>query len=353
MKIYYFFIKAIYSFTMDIFKEIAQLNKGDNILISPVSISSLLKIFYNGASGDTKEQLYKYVKDNTDTSKATGFVTESRLYARSSIDFKDDFMDKMEDKIVKVDFFNNSKEIKDDINQWVNKLTNGNINPLLINQLSINTKMIGINVSYFKGEWLHPFNKSDTFIDNFYISKTDTVPISMMYINDVFRYSYEEQKFGSFYIIDIPYIGNTSMVVILPYEIDGLSSIENNLTIDNFNKWCDKLENHDLELYMPKFKSIESYDMIDIFTRMGLNDIFYNGDFSNMTDSPIYINDIVHKTYIDVNEDYTESAAATYSLITDCATMPKKIRINHPFIYIIKQTNGNIMFMGRFCSPKK
>ncbi|AST09379.1 SPI-2 [Murmansk poxvirus] len=339
---------------MDIFREIASSKKGDNIFISPASISSLLKIFYEGASGSTAEKLAKYVEDDSDYTPSRGFATESRLYARESIDFKDDYAKKMMDKIVKVDFFNKSDEVKDNINDWVNKFTNGKINPLFVDPLSNHTKMLGVNVTYFKAKWLYSFPKNNTFTDNFYVSKTDTVPVSMMNVNEVFRYGHEKESFGSFSIIEIPYIGNTNMVVILPDETDGLEQVEKNLTVNNINKWCNNTKENEIDLYLPKFTSnVESYDLIQVFTKLGIGDIFSDGDFSNMTDTSVYIDELIHKTYIDVNEDYTEAASATYSLVVDCGTVAKKFHANHPFTYIIRQTNGKILFVGRFCSPKK
>lgn len=142
-------------------------------------------------------------------------------------------------------------------------------------------------------------------------------------------------------------------MVILPNKIDGLESIEQNLTDTNFKKWCNSLKATFIDVHIPKFKVIGSYNLVDTLIKLGLTDVFYStGDYINMCNSDVSVDAMIHKTYIDVNEEYTEAAAATSVLVADCAsTVTNEFCADHPFIYVIRHVDGKILFVGRYCSP--
>ncbi|APG58379.1 putative serine proteinase inhibitor 2-like protein [BeAn 58058 virus] len=173
-----------------------------------------------------------------------------------------------------------------------------------------------------------------------------------MRLNDeVLNYNHVEELFGNFSVIELPYIGNASMVVILPDEIDGLYNIEQNITDDYFNNLCKNLIPAFVDVSLPKFKVSGNYNLINILSKLGLEDVFNSkGDFSNMYDSTINIDEFIHKTYIDVSEKYTEAAAATCMLMSDCGRT-KVFCVNHPFMYVIKDTSNKILFVGRLVYP--
>ncbi|AKJ93819.1 serpin [Raccoonpox virus] len=335
---------------MDIFREVASSMKGNNVFISPISISEVLNVLYHGANGSTAKQLSKYINDN-DNTKCGAFKSVSKVYGRYSTEFKYSFLENIGTKFQTVDF--TSDKITDSINKWVSVCTNGKINPLLTNPLSPDTCLLVISAVYFKAKWLHPFNKEFTQECDFHVSKTSTEPVNMMSIYDeVFNYAIVKESFGNFSMIELPYVGNTSMIIILPDELDGLDSIEQNLSDGNFSKWCDNLTGDYVDVHIPKFKTTGSYDLIDYLVNLGMTDVFgANGDYSNMCDSEVNIDAVIHKTYIDVNEEYTEAAAATCALVTDGASITKEFRADHPFIYVIRHVNGAVLFIGRFCSP--
>ncbi|AOP31669.1 serpin [Skunkpox virus] len=335
---------------MDIFRELASSMKGNNVFISPVSISAVLNILYHGANGTTAEQLSKYIKNDDDT-KCGAFKSVSKVYGRYSTEFKYSFLENMGDKFQTVDF--NSGNIVDAVNKWVSVFTNGKINPLLTNPVSSNTCLLAVSAVYFKAKWLHPFNKNFTHEHDFHVSKTNTEKVNMMYMSDeIFNYTNVKESFGNFSMLELPYIGNTSMIIILPNEIDGLDSIEKNLTDANFSKWCNDLSGNYVDVSIPKFKVTGTYDLIEPLVKLGMTDVFgSNGDYSNMCDSEVTIDAMIHKTYINVNEEYTEAAAATCVLATDGASNTIDFRADHPFIYVIRHVNGTVLFVGRFCSP--
>ncbi|UYL70134.1 Serpin, partial [Monkeypox virus] len=231
---------------MDIFKELILKHTDENVLISPVSILSTLSILNHGAAGSTAEQLSKYIEnmnENTPDDKkddnndmdvdipyCATLATANKIYGSDSIEFHASFLQKIKDDFQTVNF-NNANQTKELINEWVKTMTNGKINSLLTSPLSINTRMIVISAVHFKAMWKYPFSKHLTYTDKFYISKNIVTSVDMMVgtENDL-QYVHINELFGGFSIIDIPYEGNSSMVIILPDDIEGIYNIEKNIT---------------------------------------------------------------------------------------------------------------------------
>ncbi|AXN74995.1 seprin [Akhmeta virus] len=360
---------------MDIFKELILKYNDENVLISPVSILSTLSILHHGASGSTAEQLSKYIENatkdtnekDTDTNNDNNdmdidipycatLATANKIYGSDSIEFHASFLQKIKDDFQTVNF-NKANQTKELINEWVKTMTNGKINSLLTSPLSINTRMTVVSAVHFKAMWKYPFSKHLTYKDKFYISKNLVTSVDMMVSteNDL-PYAHINESFGGFSIIDIPYAGNSSMVIVLPDEIEGIYNIEKNITDENFKNWCSKLSTKSIDLYMPKFKveMTEPYNLVPILENLGLTNIFgYYADFSKMCNETITVENFLHKTFIDVNEEYTEAAAVTGVFMTNFSMVySKKVYVNHPFMYMIKDNTGRILFIGRYCYPQ-
>ncbi|AKJ93827.1 serpin [Raccoonpox virus] len=352
---------------MDIFRELILERDNDNILISPVSILSTLSLLYHGAAGSTADQISKYIEENTidisnydtmevDDTECSNLVVANKIYGSDNIVFYDTFIQKIRDDFRSVNF-NDANKTRDIINEWAKTVTDGKIDPLLTNKLPINTLITTVNVVHFKAKWKYPFSKNSTYTDIFYMSNDSSTNVNMMVSTDNdLPYVHIDESFGGFSMVDIPYEGNSSMLIILPDDIKGLYNIERNLTNENFKKWCNKLSTTSIDLYMPKFKieMLEPYNLIPILNKLGLNNIVGNySDFSKMCKEPVTIDSFLHKSFIDVNEEYTEAAAATCICITNFSMVySKKVYVNHPFMYMIKDNSGRILFIGRYCYPR-
>ncbi|AAC99573.1 SPI-1 [Ectromelia virus] len=357
---------------MDIFKELILKYNDENVLISPVSILSTLSILHHGAAGSTAEQLSKYIEnvnenvsedkdDNNDDMDVdipycATLATANKIYGSDSIEFHASFLQKIKDDFQTVNF-NNANQTKELINEWVKTMTNGKINSLLTSPLPINTRMAVVSAVHFKAMWKYPFSKHLTYTDKFYISKNIVTSVDMMVSteNDL-QYVHINELFGGFSIIDIPYEGNSSMVIILPDDIEGIYNIEKNITDENFKKWCGMLSTKSIDLYMPKFKveMTEPYNLVPILENLGLTNIFgYYADFSKMCNETITVENFLHTTFIDVNEEYTEASAVTGVFMTNFSMVYRtKVYINHPFMYMIKDNTGRILFIGKYCYPQ-
>ena len=159
----------------------------------------------------------------------------------------------------------------------------------------------------------------------------------------------------------MPYDGkNLSMVVLLPKNVDSLAHVEMSLMTENLKMWIGKLHKTEVDVTLPKFKTTSAFQLNKVLKDMGMTKAFSPGgaDFNGMTGShDLYIAHVIHKAFVDVNEEGTEAAAAT-AVVMDAKTAritppPPVFRADHPFLFLIRDTrNGSILFLGRIVNPK-
>ena len=172
------------------------------------------------------------------------------------------------------------------------------------------------NAIYFKGDWQTPFEKSYTEDDDFHLSQAQTVKAPLMHRSDSFNYF----DGGTFQALEIPYkSGELSMIVFLPNDISGLPALEQSLTASNMQHWLSQLHSvPKVILTLPRFKMTRQFELQETLGAMGMPQAFdcRRADFSGMTGSrDLFISAVIHKAYVDVNEQGTEAAAATAVLM--------------------------------------
>ena len=262
--------------------------------------------------------------------------------------------------------FNNNELASRTINDWVKDHTRGKINqivsPGLFNQP---VRLILVNAIYFKGLWEKPFKEMFTKDDKFTLISGEKVSISMMHQTNKFGYIEDEL----FQILEMTYKGNIvfgtresiSMLIILPKAIDGILGLDQILSIENLNKYIWNLTTKKVEVYLPRFKLETKYNLKQTLMNLGLKDAFnQNADFSGITDTPegILIHEVIHKAFVDVNEEGTEAAAATAVIAFAGAAMvrpepPPIFRADHPFLFLIRDVQSDlILFIGSVMNPK-
>ncbi|AST09397.1 serine protease inhibitor-like protein [Murmansk poxvirus] len=351
---------------MDIFRELILIRDQENVLISPVSILSTLSILYHATKGSASDKILNYIEENTDTDtedndnmeidtkECTELVTVNKVYGSSSIRFYSEFLEKIKNDFETINF-NNTELATYQINEWVRLFTNNKISKLF-NSLSNDTRMLLVGAAHFKAKWKYPFPKEYTYKDNFYISYDSTTVDTMVIKDKSFLYNHVDEPFGSFSIVDIPYEGNSSMMIILPDELDGLKDAEEDILInENFKKWISDLSLTRVDIYLPKFnvEVTEPYDLVHIFKKVGLSDIFKDSNL-HISNEHITIDGILHKSFIEVNEEYTEAASAScFQFTKNSLIKPIIFHADHPFIYIIKDTCNRILFIGKYYFPNK
>lgn len=349
-------------------------NDGENIFFSPYSISTALAMTYEGARGQTAEEMatvFYFPEDenerrpnfarvyndiNSGGGQLYQLKTANALWAQQDFQFSDDYFNVIEDyyggKVTNLDFVGDPDGSRSTINGWVEQKTNNKIKDILgPGTITALTRLILTNAIYFKGTWVYQFDPSQTGDRNFYITPENLVQVPMMHLdNDDAKFNYMENS--EFQIIELPYKGDElSMLIILPHE--DLASIEGDLDVEKLKMYREMMHERNMEVYLPKFTFETKYQMKDTLSGMGMPLAFSpSADFSGMTGSPdLYIDFVIHQAFVDVNEEGTEAAAATAVGMTLSAG--NWFRVDHPFIFIIQQqSTGNILFMGRVVDPR-
>jgi serpin B len=161
-----------------------------------------------------------------------------------------------------------------------------------------------------------------------------------------------------FQILEMPYKGDAlSMVVFLPEKVDGLPEFEQTLAADKLGEWLSKLHQQEVDVILPKFQVTAEFQLKDTLSALGMPSAFTadRADFSGMDGrKDLYLTAVVHKAFVDVNEEGTEAAAAT-GVAVGARSAPRTeiFRADHPFMFLIRdQRSGSVLFMGRVVDPK-
>lgn len=368
-------------FALDLFHTLNEKNPTGNIFISPISISSALAMVVLGTRGTTAAQVSKAFYFNTVEEIHSRFQSlnadinkrgapyilklANKLYGEKTYNFLPEFLASTQKmygaELASVDFQHASEDTRKVINEWVKGQTEGKIPELLVKGMVDNmTKLVLVNAIYFKGNWQEKFIKEATDDASFRLNKKDIKTVKMMYQKKKFPYGYIQDL--KCRVLELPYQGEElSMVILLPDDIEdestGLKKMEKQLTLEKLHEWT-KRENLDLidvNVYLPRFKLEESYNLNSHLAHLGVEDLFNSkADLSGMSETrDLFISKIVHKSFVEVNEEGTEAAAATAAVATFCMLMPEENFVaDHPFIFFIRHNpSANILFLGRLSSP--
>lgn len=256
-----------------------------------------------------------------------------------------------------VDFRSYPERVREFINSWVEKQTKNQIKDLIpkgvLNPLS---RLVLTNAIYFKGKWSSEFEKSNTRPNRFFESKDKWTEVPLMYQQSKFRMI----EFEKFKAIELPYVGNElSMIIFLPKKYDGLKEFESTINPETYSSWLLSLQSSPkikVRVYLPKFKMTSQFSLSKQLQAMGMKSAFADADFSGMNGKRnLFLSSVIHKAFIDVNEEGTEAAAATGAVVSLTSAMPRPIpvfRADHPFLFMIQDNStGSILFMGRVINP--
>jgi serpin B len=351
-----------------------------NLFFSPESISTALAMAYAGAHGSTASEMAKtlhfslppdklhpamgaLLRDLNATHEGYQLSVANALWAQQGYAFLDDFLSLLKTDygagLNQVNFKGATEEARLTINQWVEQKTQDKIKDLLQpGALRSDTRLVLTNAIYFKGDWATPFDKAQTKNEDFHLSPAQATPAPLMHREG--RFSYFDG--GTFQVLEIPYKSKElSMIVFLPKDAGGLSALEPSLTGSNLRQWLGKLASvTKVIVTMPKFKMTQQFELGSTLSAMGMPQAFSgSADFSGMTGHRDFaISEVIHKAYVDVNEEGTEAAAATAVTMRALAMRapegpPPVFRADHPFVFMIRDNRSDsILFMGRMADPR-
>ncbi|XP_072366034.1 leukocyte elastase inhibitor-like [Scyliorhinus torazame] len=374
--------KANCRFTLDLFRKLIEENEAGNIFFSPFSISTALAMVYLGARNNTASEMAKalhfdqvgdvhsgFEKMQLDINRAdVAYLLKvaNRLYGEKSYNFLEEFckstMKFYGAAMLPVDFQTAADKTREEINKWVEVQTEGKIRDLLAQgSLDSDTRLVLVNAIYFKGSWAAKFDVNYTEEMPFRLNKNESKPVKMMYqTNKFFFRPVPEFKLQ---ILELPYVDNDlSMIILLPDDImddsTGLKQLEQALTLEKLQEWTlpNQMRKPEVDVRLPKFKLEEEYDLIRPLSSLGMRDLFdrSRADLSGMSgDRDLSVSKVAHKSFVEVNEEGTEAAAATGTIaVTLCYTPPQSFTADHPFLFFIRHNKtNNILFFGRYTSP--
>ncbi|XP_076617522.1 leukocyte elastase inhibitor-like [Chaetodon auriga] len=291
----------------------------------------------------------------------------NRLYGEQSYQFVEDFLSETKKyynaELESVDFKASAEAARALINTWVEEQTQGKIKDILTQGVVDSmTRLVLVNAIYFKGNWNKKFEEESTVDAQFRVNKNSTKPVKMMSQKSKFPLTSIPEV--NCQLLEMPYQGEElSMLIFLPNDIEddttGLEKLEKELTYEKFANWTcpDLMGLTEVEVKLPRFKMEENYDLKNVLVSMGMTDAF-NVSLSNFSGmSPandLVLSEVIHKAFVEVNEEGTEAAAATTAVLTyRIEPIPGFFIADHPFLFFIRHNaTKSILFAGRYSSPE-
>uniref|UniRef100_A0A8V5FIZ7 Serpin B10 n=1 Tax=Melopsittacus undulatus TaxID=13146 RepID=A0A8V5FIZ7_MELUD len=368
------------SFTLDLYKKLNETSRGQNIFFSPWSIATALAMVYLGAKGDTATQmaevsseisrisLHRLLSHNLHYSSLLSAMNKprstyllksaNRLYEEKTYPLLPKFLQLItsyyNSKPQAVNFKTAAEQARAQINSWVENETERKIQGLLpAGSLNSRTVLVLVNAIYFRGNWEKKFLEKNTSETPF---RTKTKLVQMMFLRDTFLILHETTM--KFKIIELPYVENDlSMFVLLPDDINDNTTGLELLTYEKLAEWTKSanMMKAEVDLYLPKLKVEENYDLKSTLSSMGIQNAFdpVQADFTGMSvKKDLFISKVIHKAFVEVNEEGTEASAATGALVLRSKAPTMTFKADHPFLFFIRHNKSQtILFYGRLCSP--
>lgn len=365
-------IEADNDFGLTLFNKALAATEADNVFVSPTSVALALAMTYNGAAGDTKTAmetaLHKQGFTTDEINQSYKSLIESLvsidpkvlLQIANSIWYRQGFNVLPQFLTVNQNFYDaevseldfGSPAALGAINGWVDEKTNHKIEKI-IEEIPGDVVMYLINAVYFKGMWKYAFDKKNTFDGPFFTNDDSQVTVPFMQQEAEVAYC----QGGNFSMVDLPYgRGNFSMTVLLPNADVEVDDITASLNTDNWNTWLAQGYVRKVKLIVPKFTFSYKNILNDELSAMGMGIAFLpQADFSGINGvGNLNISKVIHKTFVDVNEEGTEAAAVTAveMELTSVPADPPVFHVDRPFVFAIRETTtGAILFIGLVKNP--
>jgi serpin B len=385
---------------VDLYRKLATGDK--NLCLSPYSIENALAMTFAGADGQTREEMArvlhfpandealhgsfgalqhqleemaaKSAKQIEDSKKSGGpqqpiiIKIANRLFAQKGYDFRAAFLALVKERygapLEPLDFAKDTNAATQRINSWVLEQTRNRIRDLIpAGALNAGTRLALVNAIYLKAPWARPFAKSATTLQPFHVGGGEAVNVPTM--NGVSYCGYAKRD--GFTAVSVPYNDlELQFLVLLPDDAKGLPALEQRLTAQLLVE-CAKLEKQDVNLHLPKFKfEPPTLNLGDTLQGLGMRTAFDqphgSANFDRLAprkaDDYLCVSAVFHKTFIAVDEEGTEAAAATaVAMVVGAAAGPKpkplEVKIDRPFFYAIQHVpSGACLFIGRVTDPR-
>ncbi len=353
------------------FKLIASLRErepGQNIFISPVSISIALTMTYNGAVGETERAMAEVLEikelELSTVNRSNAALIQSlethnpkvqlsianSIWSRQGVEFSPEFLDRnrqfFEAQITSLDFV--KPESAEIINEWVNTSTKGKI-AKIVQRIDPQTLIFLINAIYFNGSWETRFERSETRNAIFHLEDGGEKQVRMMHREG----EYLHLRDDSFEAVRLPYgDGRMSMYIFLPNRDSNLNEFLAGVSGTEWIRWRSQFRQvpRDSVIILPRFKLEYEVKLNEALKALGMGIAFGAGaDFRSMGPG-LFISEVRHKSFIEVNEEGTEAAAAT--VVSGVRSLPSVFRADRPFFFAVyDQKTTTLLFLGIITEP--
>ncbi|MFW5692877.1 MAG: serpin family protein [Thermoguttaceae bacterium] len=364
------------TFAFDLYGRLAAASD-ENVFLSPASISTALAMTYAGARENTASQMDAVLHlPERDVHEGFGAMVDhlnalgeqekfdltmaNALWGQRDYAFRPQFTELLDARygagLRLVDFRGETEAARVAINDWVEEQTNEKIEDLIPpGVLTPLTRLVLTNAIYFQGTWEHQFNSDSTRPMPFTTAAGNEVETPTMFQEARFRYAEDETA----QCLEMGYQGaDMAMTILLPKQKDGLADLEKDLDAAALRQWTERLKAQKVKVYLPKFTMTTEFQLSGVLAAMGMPDAFRpkQADLSGMDGTKkLFIHEVVHKAFVDVDETGTEAAAAT-GVIVGITSVPPPMpvfRADHPFLFLIGDTrSGAVLFVGRLHEPK-
>jgi serine protease inhibitor len=255
-----------------------------------------------------------------------------------------------------LDFMRSPEPSRATINGWVDDKTEHKIPALLPpGTIDPTTRLVLTNATYFKAAWVTAFAPNATQDGSFTVTSDKVIPTKLMHRQ--IEASYAET--GDAQVLELPYNGGASMVIVLPKDKDGLGALEKTIVTKGLDAWTASLAPASVDTTLPRFKTSAQFSLKQTLSQMGMPIAFTtDADFSGIDGAKdLDISAVIHQAVIDVDEKGTEAAAATAVVIREMSARIRELerrtfRADHPFLYFLRDRQGRVLFMGRLVNPQ-
>ncbi|HDS06601.1 MAG TPA: serpin family protein [Bacteroides sp.] len=364
-------VEADRQFTFELFREVCALSDEENIMVSPLSVSYALGMTFNGAAGTTRDAFCDVLHfgdlTNQEVNESYQDLMDQLIHLDEQVEFSiansiwyrlgyqvleefitanQTYFDAM---VSELDF--SDPQAKETINDWIEEKTNDKIRDML-DYIPSDAVMYLVNAIYFNAKWRYEFDPESTQQGTFYREDGSIGQADFMKVNGAFNYTVNDD----FSAVELPYGDSTfSMVVMMPAAGKTAGELIEEMDLGQWDSWFGTSWMENIQVELPKFKYGFKKLLNDPLINLGLGVAFSGGaDFSGITPGGgIYISRVIHQTFIDVQEEGTEAAAATIVELRE-VSMPTPLifRADRPFIYLIKENStGAILFIGKVGMP--
>ena len=372
------------AFGFDLYGQLRKKRSGENFFFSPYNLSQVLAMAYGGASGKTASEMKSALRWELEEARLhpafnaldgalerdgpektpegeeipNALQTANGVWSQKGMAVKDAYLDLLAEHygagLHPVDFVGAAEEARGKINDWAEDETKGKIKDLLPEgSVDARTRMVLTAAIYFRGNWADPFQAEKTAEADFHNLSGETATVDMMHQKARTGLAYTEGN--GYKAVELPYgPGEYSMVVVLPDE-GKFEKIDKSVDAEFGTTLFEELEGAAVDLTLPKFKVTSQFSVAAMLESLGMKQAFTSeADFSGITEeAELFISDVLHKSYVAVDEKGTEAAAASAAVMRTTglpAGEPdwKTVVVDRPFLFMIRHTDTNsVLFAGR------